>query len=233
VGSLWIVALGATALLALLFWELWVCEGAHLGRRFVVWLYDLAAGYYERIKRFDTLWERRFLAEPVAQAIQNLDRARILDVGAGTGRLARSLFQLPDVRAQVVCLEPSARMAARGRSATPDEKALWVRAWGDPLPFPEGCFDLVSCLEVLEFTPRPAETLAELARVLRPAGLLLITNRVGREARWILGRTYRRERFPEILAEAGFENIEVFPWQVNYDLAWARRARADRAAPAA
>src|SRR4030042_6416542 len=70
---------------ALLVWELWICEGAHLGRRFVVSMYDLAADRYDSIKHFDADWERRFLGEALAGAIGSLPGARLLDGGAGTG----------------------------------------------------------------------------------------------------------------------------------------------------
>ncbi|MEE9513272.1 MAG: class I SAM-dependent methyltransferase [Anaerolineales bacterium] len=205
------------------YWEIWVCEGAHLGRRFVIWLYDVAAGRYERIKQFDPIWEQRFLAEPVAKVLGTLPNALILDVGAGTGRLAYSLFKLPAINARVICLEPSKRMLTRGRSRTPSQSTRWIRGWAVPLPFPDDCFDILSSLEILEFTPHPLQTIEELARVLRPGGWLLITNRVGKEARWIFGKTFARERFPEILRDLGFENVEVFRWQVTYDLAWARK----------
>ncbi|TFH32863.1 MAG: class I SAM-dependent methyltransferase [Anaerolineales bacterium] len=214
--GLWILGL-------LAYWELWICEGTHLGQRFVVWLYDLAATRYEDIKQFDTLWERRFLAEPVEQVLGRLPDARVLDVGAGTGRLARGLLQLPGVQATVICLEPSARMAALGVGRTPDKLAPWLRAWAVPLPFPDETFDMVSSLEILEFTPRPMKTLAELIRVLRPGGWLMVTNRVGWEAPLILGKTYPRQHFPGILTGLGLVDVEDFRWQMTYDLIWGRK----------
>lgn len=210
-------------LCGLAYWELWVCEGTHLGRRFVIWLYDLAARRYDGIKQFDTLFERRFLGEPIAVVLGSMADPLVLDVGAGTGRLARSLFQLPEVAARLICIEASARMLDLGRSLTPDGRARWLRGWAVPLPFTSEAFDLVASLEILEFTPRPRETLQEMARVLRRGGWMLVTNRVGPEARWILGKTWSRERFPEVLRSIGLVDVEVFPWQVDYDLAWARK----------
>lgn len=207
----------------LAYWELWICEGTHLGQRFVIWLYDLAANRYENIKQFNTLWERKFLAEPVRQVLGQLPDALVLDVGAGTGRLAHGLLQLEDAHATVICLEPSARMARLGVGRTPDDHAPWLRAWAVPLPFPDNTFDLVASLEILEFTPHPKRTLQELVRVLRPGGWLLVTNRVGWEAPLILGKTFPRERFPEVLREVGLVEVEDFRWQVTYDLIWARK----------
>jgi ubiquinone/menaquinone biosynthesis C-methylase UbiE len=222
VSKFWIL-IPVLLLLGLAYWELWVCEGTHLGRRFVIWLYDLAARRYDGIKQFDTMFERRFLGEPIAVVLGSMADPLVLDVGAGTGRLARSLFQLPEVAARLVCIEASARMLDLGRSHTPDRWTRWLRGWAVPLPFASETFDLVASLEMLEFTPRPRETLQEMARVLRRGGWMLVTNRVGPEARWILGKTWSRERFAEVLRSIGLADVEVFPWQVDYDLAWARK----------
>lgn len=221
---IWIAIMGAILLGLLALWELWICEGAHLGRRFVVWLYDLTATRYENIKQFDRDWERHFLGEPIAQALLSLRGARILDVGAGTGRAARALLPSPLFDGFLVNLEPSWAMSRVGRGLIGTGPVNWVRAWAVPLPFSRSAFDLVMCLEVLEFTPHPEATLKELARVLRPGGWLLITNRVDWQAPLILGRTWSRETFHAILSRNGLQDVQVYPWQKTYDLAWARKA---------
>jgi ubiquinone/menaquinone biosynthesis C-methylase UbiE len=114
-------------------------------------------------------------------------------------------------------------MIAMGRNLTAPRSTNWVQAWAVPLPFPNESFDVVCSLETLEFTPQPLATLAELVRVLRKGGLLLVTNRVSREARLILGRTFHRDEFLKILERHGLTDINVLIWQVDYDLAWARK----------
>jgi SAM-dependent methyltransferase len=219
---LWI-ALPLLIFSVLIFWELRVCEGAHLGRGFVVWLYDLAAKRYDGIKEFDFDWENRILGEPIADVLVRLQDARILDMGAGTGRLSRTLVPLINFKGTVFNLEPSKEMLALGRRHTNSERAPWLIGYAVPLPFDEATFDLVASLEVLEFTPDPEATLQELIRVLLPGGWLIITNRVGWEAKWILGRTQPRDQFGAFLKSAGLESVTVYPWQVDYDLAWARK----------
>ena len=209
--------------LGLLYWEIWICEGAHLGRRFVVGLYDLLASRFESIKQFDPDWEKHVLGEPLAASLAHLGRARVLDVGAGSARLARALLPVSRGDLKLVAAEPSKGMVALGRSLAPADFP-WLRAWADALPFPSGMFDVVTVLEVLEFTPAPAAALREILRVLRPGGLLLVTNRVGPEAPWILGRTVPRTGLISYLASFGLTEITVTPWQVEYDLAWARKA---------
>jgi ubiquinone/menaquinone biosynthesis C-methylase UbiE len=222
---MWLILAGGALLVALAIWEFWICEGAHLGPHFVVWLYDLAAGRYDKIKHFDPDWERRFLGEPIANALGGLDGACLLDVGAGTGRVARALRGLPFFRGTVIGLEPSARMLSHARRLAADTCVHWVRGRAAELPFPDGAGDMVVCLEVLEFTPRPKASLAELVRVLRPGAWLLVTNRIGWQAPLILGRTFRRTEIAPVLTSLGLLDIESVCWQVDYDLVWARKGQ--------
>ncbi|NIS80828.1 MAG: methyltransferase domain-containing protein [Anaerolineales bacterium] len=220
-SSIVLVILGL--LVVLIGWEIWICEGAHLGRRFVVFLYELAAHRYDRIKGFDLEWEGRFLGEPIYAAISSLRDARLLDIGAGTGRLARALKPFPVVQRSLICVEPSRRMLGLGRSLSPSGWVHWMRAWAVPLPFESATFDMVISLEIIEFTPSPRDSLAEMVRVLRPGGWLVVTNRVGWEASLIFGKTFRRAQFPQLLESLGLGDVQVYPWQVDYDLAWARK----------
>ncbi|HLE03878.1 MAG TPA: class I SAM-dependent methyltransferase [Anaerolineales bacterium] len=214
------IVLGVS-IVGLLAWELWICEGAHFGRRFVVWLYDLAAGRYDRIKHFDSDWERQVLGEPLSGLLGDLPGASLLDVGAGTGRTFRALGG-PGPPQRLVGLEPSRSMLRLGRALVPEE-VRWIQGWAVPLPLASESFDAVVCLEVTEFTPHPRSTITELRRVLRPGGWLLISNRIGWQAPLILGRTVGRRRFPGFLSGLGFTEVELVPWQVDYDMAWARK----------
>lgn len=221
------------ALILLIVWELWICEGAHLGRRVVVWLYDLAATRYDGIKHFDADWERQFLGEPLEKLLLDLPRPRLLDIGAGTARTFRALDKVsripnpeaglhpPDKRL-LVGVEPSGAMMELGRKKV-GLGHEWVQGLAVPLPIAPASFDLAVCLEVLEFTPHPKRTIAEIVRILRPGGWALLTNRIGWQAPLIFGRTVSRQRYPAYLRELGFEAVEVFPWQVDYDIAWARK----------
>jgi len=219
----WIAFVIIFFLILLLFWELRVCEGAHLGPRFVVWLYDIAASRYDRIKGFDFDWEQHFLGEPIHELLSGIPGARLLDVGAGTGRLSRTLLSNWNANSIVVNLEPSKAMLSLGKQWTRSDQTPWIQAFAVPLPFQSDAFDIVASLEVLEFTPNPNTTLSELVRVLLPGGWLIITNRIGWEAPWILGHSFKRDNFPSVLEEAGLTDITVYPWQMDYDLAWARK----------
>lgn len=220
---MWLTLALGSLLTLLLVWELYICEGTHLGRRFVVWLYGLTACQYNRIKQFDRDWEIRYLGEPVAQVLGTLPDPAVLDVGAGTGRLAWALEASARFRGTLVAVEPAAEMSRFQLSTGPRVRTQWLRAWAGRLPFADAGFDLVASLEVLEFTPDPESTLRELVRMLRPGGWLLVTNRIGWQSALFLGRRIPRRQFEATLQAQGLADVEVFPWQVDYDLAWARK----------
>lgn len=101
-----------------------------------------------------------------AALIRRASRARtILDVGGGTGHhLARLLDALPDARG--VSVDISTAAARRAARAHPRAASVVADAWAG-LPVRPQRFDLVTCV----FAPR---NMAEFARALNPAGLLLV-----------------------------------------------------------
>lgn len=224
---MWIAIIIAGLIGLLAVWELWICEGAHLGRRAVVFLYDITARRYERIKCFDPEWESKYLGEPFARSLARLDGAKVLDVGGGTARLARAMLPWDIFEGVIYNLDASRPLLHVGRDLANSERIRWVQSWAVPLPFGPETFDAVSCLEVMEFTPRPHNVLQELTRVLRPGGWLLITNRISWRGALILGRSFTRRDFVSFLKGAGLQDIDVLPWQVEYDLAWARKPFSD------
>lgn len=219
-----------SALGLLLYWELIIAEGAHLGPRVVVPLYDWVAHRYDReIKKFDAATESASLGLPLAAELAEVNAPRVLDVAAGTGRVARALLREPAFDGTLVNADLAARMLTAGRDAAGawPGRTAWVRAPASPLPFPAASFDAVTCLEALEFLPDARAALRECRRVLKPGGLLVTTNRVSWEAPLILGKTWSRAAFRQLLADLDLEAVRVEPWLVDYDLAWGRKPLAD------
>lgn len=217
------LAVGLLMLAALAYWQLVIAEGTYLGPRIVALLYDWSAPAYERIKQFEAAYEQWFLGLPLAQALDAIPAPLVLDVGTGTGRLPRALLFQPRFRGRVVGVDLSRRMLGQAARLLRPYAGRVSLIWQDArnLPFLDDSFDAVTCLEVLEFTPDPKGVLRELVRVLRPGGVLLVSNRVGRDALFLPGRTFPRLTFEALLKSLGLEEVNVQPWQVDYDLAWA------------
>lgn len=226
-GWVLILILGSVAVAcALLYWQFIIAEGAHLGPRVVVALYDrVATQYDDGIKRFNVETEAVLLGLPLATELVTVPAPRVLDVACGTGRLARALLRELAFDGTVVNLDLAARMLAAGRPTTAawPGRVDWVRGPADRLPFPAAAFDAVACLEALEFMPQPAAALGECVRVLRPGGLLAVTRRIGWQAGLIVGKTASRAAFHQTLAELGLEMVHSLPWTVDYDLVLARK----------
>jgi len=98
----------------------------------------------------------------------------VLDLGCGTGNLARAAGA-SGLRVTACDISPEMlrRAAAGDRGGAVDWVCLeprWTR-----LPFESAAFDAVVAASVLEYVDRPIVVLRECARVLRPAGIMLCT----------------------------------------------------------
>jgi len=221
----WILGLGALILLGLLFyWLVIITEGVYLGRRVVVWLYDLTAGSYDQIKEFDEEFERSAIVRPLLAALAGQYEPFVLDVATGTGRVPLLLINEADFNGRVVGLDASAKMLAQGLekiASLPAERKRQInliRQAAENLPFADNSFDAVTCLEALEFFPSDRVVLKEMVRVLQPGGTLMTTRRQGWESRFYLSRYRSKETLAELLEDVGLNHIEYYPWQVNYDM---------------
>jgi ubiquinone/menaquinone biosynthesis C-methylase UbiE/uncharacterized protein YbaR (Trm112 family) len=185
----------------------------------------LVASRYDAIKRFHPQNESWFVAAPLLRTLPNMQETVVLDVATGTGRLPLALLH-ERFRGKIIGLDLSQGMLRQAQRQLRDygDQVYLLRHDADSLPFNDGVFEAVSCLESLEFMSRPLETLSEMVRVLAPGGTLMLTNRVGREARFLPGRALSRTQFQRLLTEHRLTEIHVRPWQSNYDLAIAHKA---------
>jgi ubiquinone/menaquinone biosynthesis C-methylase UbiE len=166
---------------------------------------------------------------PYAEAL--IDRARpigpsdrVLDLGCGTGIVARLLRERLGGAARISGVDVSAPMIAKARALAPELD--WHEGNAMALPFADGAFDLVVCQQMLQFVPDPAVALREVKRVLAPGGRLIAStwrpraeqplfDALGRIAERHLGPANDRrwaldgEPLRELLVGAGFGDVTI------------------------
>jgi demethylmenaquinone methyltransferase/2-methoxy-6-polyprenyl-1,4-benzoquinol methylase len=99
---------------------------------------------------------------------------RILDVASGFGQ---DSIALAARGAEVVGAEPSARMTVWAKLVSAKASGrlpVWVRGWSDALPFASGSFDAAICKGAIDHFDRPELAIAEMARVTKPDGRVVL-----------------------------------------------------------
>lgn len=158
--------------------------------------------FHNRYFAFNLINRDRWVAE---QAGQLLAGSKILDVGAGSCPY-RHLFDHCEYFTQDVALL-SGDQLRHGRYGQID----YV---GDAsaIPVPDGTFDAVLCTEMLEHHPEPIQVVKELARILKPGGVLLLTAPLGsgihQEPYHYYGG-YTPYWYQKFLTEAGFGKVDI------------------------
>jgi demethylmenaquinone methyltransferase/2-methoxy-6-polyprenyl-1,4-benzoquinol methylase len=101
---------------------------------------------------------------------------KVLDIAGGTGDLARAFQERVGPTGTVLLTDINASMLARGRDRMLDEGRVIevVRCDAERLPFPDCTFDCVSVAFGLRNMTHKDLALAEMYRVLRPGGRLLV-----------------------------------------------------------
>ena len=128
--------------------------------------------FYERYWSEEGFFPRGALTAPLAALLRAYvpPDADCLDVGCGDGRT--SGLWLKENARSYVGVDISENAVREARAAGLDARSIEDAA---TLPFAERSFDAVVCVEVLEHLFEPAAAAREMARVLRPDGVLLVT----------------------------------------------------------
>jgi ubiquinone/menaquinone biosynthesis C-methylase UbiE len=122
-------------------------------------------------------------ADVVAQRAAVLDTLaprpgeRVLDVGSGPGLLAAQLAAAVGPEGSVCGVDPSESMLAIAAAREPAAGSAPIelrRAAAERLPYPERTFDVAVSTQVLEYSNDVPGAIAEMFRVLRPGGRVLI-----------------------------------------------------------
>lgn len=172
---------------------------------------------------------QRRLADVVAERLAEEWRPRpgdrLLDLGCGRGGPALHLASDLGVAVAGVDLVPHNVRTARANAADASETldAAFVVGDATALPVASGAAPACTVVDALVYVPERAAALAEVARVLEPGGVLVLTDLVARDglseeerrtvarfaAAWDLAEPARASTLDDRLADAGLEVLAV------------------------
>lgn len=135
-------------------------------------MFDGIARRYDLLNRLMTLGQdcrwRGFVARRASLPLGG----RLLDIGTGTGGIAREALAV-DPTLSVVAADFSLNMMRSGRTRRDPEGLCWCSADALALPFPDRCFDAVTSGYLIRNVTDAARALREQHRVLRPGGRIV------------------------------------------------------------
>ena len=176
-------------------------------------------------RSYDDSILQRLLFEPshdcLLQTIGDLNRPlRLLDIGCGTGVFAQRVVQ-NQPQAEIWAVDLSGNMMQQGveRMHATNSSVRFVQADSEALPLADESFDVVTCANSFHHYPNQSHAVAEMHRVLRPDGRLMIIDGY-RDRLWgrfiydvcvvaVEGRVHHASarRFRELFLEAGFVGV--------------------------
>ncbi len=147
----------------------------------------------------------------------------VLEVGCGNGRFVDEMSAVVGDDGQIIGVDASKAMVPLAQAAFPDRE--FHLADLTALPFPDSRFDAVTSAQVLSYVEDIQTGLAEIYRVLKPGGRLVMLDTDWRSIRWdhpdpalmqraidlmleVYADAYLSDTLAEKLSDAGFQNVE-------------------------
>ena len=135
-------------------------------------LFAPLAGRYDRLAEILSMGQNRRWRNAMVEHITGSEARLVLDVACGPARVSRALADATD--AYIVGLDLNENMLRQGVSSVAgaglQDRIGLMLGRGEQLPFPDACFDALTFTYLLRYVTDPANTLAELARVVKPGG---------------------------------------------------------------
>jgi len=152
---------------------------------------DLRSGFFTEDMRNDAIGRAHLQLNAV-----------VADIGTGTGFVAQGLAPL--VRKVCGFDESPEMLAVACRNLTSFQNVELIEAPGQKLPLPDGSLDAVFANMYLHHVPDPAAAIFEMARALRPGGVLVLTDADEHDQSWMR----------EVMADRwlGFKRSDIRAW---------------------
>ncbi len=139
-------------------------------------VFDRVAGRYDLMNDLMSLGLHRAWKAFAVELSRVRSGEKVLDVAAGSGDLSRAFARRVGPSGEVWVTDINGSMLAVGRDRLIDDGRVCpaVQCDAERLPFPDAYFDCVSVAFGLRNMTRKEAALAEMARVLKPGGRLLV-----------------------------------------------------------
>jgi ubiquinone/menaquinone biosynthesis C-methylase UbiE len=139
------------------------------------------------------------------------DAIRILDIGCGTGKLARCLRE--ELGCEVTGIDPVQTKIEKAQLKS--SAVTFMVQSAEQMAFADSVFHFAVSLKALHEIPNPAKALRESHRVLKAGGKLFIVDWVGgvpqTSSHGHAKSYFSPDRLKEALSEAGFANVSIQP----------------------
>jgi len=120
----------------------------------------------------DSAFNAHYDRPSVLAALGPVAGRRVLDAACGPGLYLRELLERG---AEVTAFDASPVMVDLARQRTAGRVRVDRAALGEPLPYPDGAFDLVVCALAIHYASDRGAAFAEFCRVLRPGGAAVVS----------------------------------------------------------
>lgn len=164
---------------------------------------------------YEASWVRAQMgsaAEDLVAAAYIVPGDRVIDVGCGTGVVARAAAARTRSAADVTGTDVSAEMieaAAQLAAVAGCPGIVWIACDAAAMPLPDEAFEVALCQQGLQFMPDKVAAMAEIARVMKSGGRLALSV-------W-KSRSPIGEAFSTVL-DREFGNGTTAPWDMVYSL---------------
>ena len=112
------------------------------------------------------------------ELLQGINGGKVLDVGCGSGQFMEILTQSLKSFESVTGIDVDETILREARMNLTGDAFRFITASSQSLPFEEGSFDFVSISKTLHHVENDRQTIAEMMRVLKPGGFVLINEMI-------------------------------------------------------
>ena len=137
-------------------------------------VFDQVFDKYDLMNDFMSLGIHRIWKKSLITMMNPSPNQKLIDVGSGTGDIAKIFLDYVNKDAQITCVDPNIGMVNKGKEKLKKFKNIdWIIASAEKLPLTDNSYDFYTISFGLRNTANLNESLNEAYRVLKPGGRFL------------------------------------------------------------